>query len=129
MPNKENREVILRVSHLKQYFKFPGKGPMKYNKAVHDISFEVHKGEVFGLVGESGCGKTTTGRSIIKLYQITSGNIYFKGAGLRLVPGGMRKKSSTHFYGQKKLSKKYVMKKKPLLPLRMKNITAMNSKP
>lgn len=79
MPNKDNREVILRVSHLKQYFKFPGKGPMKYNKAVHDISFEVHKGEVFGLVGESGCGKTTTGRSIIKLYQITSGNIYFKG--------------------------------------------------
>ena len=74
-----NNEVILRVAHLKQYFKFPGKGPMKYNKAVHDISFEIHKGEVFGLVGESGCGKTTTGRSIIKLYNITSGNIYFKG--------------------------------------------------
>jgi oligopeptide transport system ATP-binding protein len=80
MPNKDNREIILRVSHLKQYFKFPGKGPMKYNKAVHDISFEIHKGEVFGLVGESGCGKTTTGRSIIKLYNITSGNIYFKGS-------------------------------------------------
>lgn len=80
MTDNENREPILRVSHLKQYFKFPGKGPMKYNKAVHDISFEIYKGEVFGLVGESGCGKTTTGRSIIKLYRITSGNIYFKGS-------------------------------------------------
>lgn len=80
MAKNDNREVILRVSHLKQYFRFPGKGPMKYNKAVHDISFEIYKGEVFGLVGESGCGKTTTGRSIIKLYSITSGNIYFKGS-------------------------------------------------
>ena len=46
---------------------------------MDDVSFEVKKGEVFGLVGESGCGKTTTGRSIIKLYNITSGNVYFKG--------------------------------------------------
>ena len=72
------REVILRVKHLKQYFKFAS-GEFKYNKAVHDISFDVYRGEVFGLVGESGCGKTTTGRSIIKLYNITSGDIYFKG--------------------------------------------------
>ena len=48
-------------------------------KAVDDVSFDIRKGEVFGLVGESGCGKTTTGRSIIKLYNITSGNVYFKG--------------------------------------------------
>ena len=75
---KDNREVLLRVKHLKQYFKF-GSGEYKYNKAVHDVSFDVHRGEVFGLVGESGCGKTTTGRSIIKLYDITSGDIYFKG--------------------------------------------------
>ena len=55
----ENKnEVLLKVEHLCQYF-----GP---TKAVDDVSFEVRKGEVFGLVGESGCGKTTTGRSIIK---------------------------------------------------------------
>ena len=64
-------ETLLKVDHLCQYF--------KSNKAVDDVSFEIKKGEVFGLVGESGCGKTTTGRSIIKLYDITSGSIYFKG--------------------------------------------------
>ncbi len=74
-----NNEVLLRVEHLCQYF--------GANKAVDDVSFEVHKGEVFGLVGESGCGKTTTGRSIIKLYDITSGNIYFKG---ERIAAGMR---------------------------------------
>ena len=73
-----NEEVILSVRHLKQYFRF-GRGAFKYNKAVHDVSFDVHRGEVVGLVGESGCGKTTTGRSIIRLYKITSGSIYFKG--------------------------------------------------
>lgn len=73
--NVVNDEVLLKVEHLCQYF---GAGN-KVNKAVDDVSFEIKKGEVFGLVGESGCGKTTTGRSIIKLYDITSGNIYFKG--------------------------------------------------
>ncbi len=75
---KEDAPVILSVRHLKQYFKF-GRGQFKYNKAVHDVSFDIHKGEVLGLVGESGCGKTTTGRSIIKLYDITSGSVYFEG--------------------------------------------------
>ncbi len=70
-----NNEVLLKVEHLCQYFRM-GK---KELKAVDDVSFEIKRGEVFGLVGESGCGKTTTGRSIIKLYDITSGNIYFKG--------------------------------------------------
>lgn len=74
----ENGEVLLDVRHLKQFFRF-GRGVYKYNKAVNNVSFQVYKGEVFGLVGESGCGKTTTGRSIIKLYQITSGDVWFKG--------------------------------------------------
>ena len=69
--NNENKKVLLKVEHLEQYFKF--------NKAVNDINFEIYKGEVFGLVGESGCGKTTTGRSIIRLYDITGGSVYFDG--------------------------------------------------
>ena len=73
----ENKETLLRVEHLCQYF-----GP---TKAVDDVSFEIKKGEVFGLVGESGCGKTTTGRSIIKLYNITGGSVFFKG--IRIAAG------------------------------------------
>ena len=80
---KNKNDVLLSVEHLCQYFRLNHKD----FKAVDDISFDIKKGEVFGLVGESGCGKTTTGRSIIKLYDITSGNIYFNGvriaAGIR----------------------------------------------
>ena len=64
-------EILLKVENLSQHF-----GPLK---AVDNVSFEVKKGEVFGLVGESGCGKTTTGRTIIRLYDATSGDVYFKG--------------------------------------------------
>ncbi len=71
--------ILLSVNHLKQFFFF-GKGPKKYKiKAVHDISFQIKEGECFGIVGESGCGKTTTGRSIIRLYDITSGSVYYNG--------------------------------------------------
>ena len=69
----DKKDTILEVRHLKQYF------GRKDFKAVDDVSFEITKGEVFGLVGESGCGKTTTGRAIIKLYNITGGEVIFKG--------------------------------------------------
>jgi oligopeptide transport system ATP-binding protein len=86
----EKKEVLLKVDHLSQYFKM-GRNELK---AVDDVSFEVHKGEVFGLVGESGCGKTTTGRSILKIYDITGGSIYFKGqricAGIRSYQDAIR---------------------------------------
>ena len=75
--NLPDNEVLLRVENLCQYFK--SKSGKFENRAVDDVSFDVRKGEVFGLVGESGCGKTTTGRSIIRIYDITSGSIYFKG--------------------------------------------------
>ena len=88
---ENHNEVLLKVDHLCQYFRM-GRKDMK---AVDDVSFEIKKGEAFGLVGESGCGKTTTGRSIIKLYDITSGNIYFKGhrigAGIRSYKDAIKK--------------------------------------
>ncbi len=71
----DQKEILLSVQHLEQFFKM-GK---KQLKAVNDVSFDVYKGEVLGLVGESGCGKTTTGRSIIRLYDITGGSVYFEG--------------------------------------------------
>lgn len=84
MTNNRNNEPLLRVEHLCQYF--------GSNKAVDDVSFDIKKGEVFGLVGESGCGKTTTGRSIIKLYDITGGSVYFKG--IRIAAGTAGYKSA-----------------------------------
>lgn len=75
MENNMDKEVLLSVRELQQYFKM-GKRELK---AVDKVSFDVYKGEVFGLVGESGCGKTTTGRSIIRLYDITGGSVYYKG--------------------------------------------------
>lgn len=74
-----NVQPILQVKNLKQYFK-TGVGRNKLIvRAVDDVSFDVFPGEVFSLVGESGCGKTTTGRTIIKLYKPTAGDVYFKG--------------------------------------------------
>lgn len=71
--------VLLDVRNLKQHFK-SGRGKNKLVvKAVDGVSFQIHQGEVFGLVGESGCGKTTTGRSIIRLYDPTDGDVLFRG--------------------------------------------------
>ena len=78
-PELEEQGIELSVRHLKQFFKF-GHGRSAFKtKAVHDVSFDIKKGECFGVVGESGCGKTTTGRSLIRLYNITSGSVYFEG--------------------------------------------------
>lgn len=67
---------ILEVKHLSKHFTSGKNGVVK---AVDDVSFFIKKGETFGLVGESGCGKTTTGRMIIRLYQPTSGEVWFNG--------------------------------------------------
>lgn len=68
-------EKLLEIKHLKQHF-FTPKGTVK---AVDDLSFDIYKGETLGLVGESGCGKSTTGRSIIRLYEATDGEVLFNG--------------------------------------------------
>lgn len=102
---KNDDEVLLKAEHLCQYFKM---GSQEL-KAVDDVSFEVKKGEVFGLVGESGCGKTTTGRSLIKLYDITSGNVYFKGqricAGIRSYKDAISKARADYAAERKEVKK------------------------
>ena len=71
-------EKIIKVEHLQQFFPAGGFGKnKKYVRAVDDVSFYIEKGETLGLVGESGCGKTTTGRSLLRLYEPTDGRIIY----------------------------------------------------
>lgn len=82
MSSKSNNEILLEVKNLKKYFEiskgFLGRSK-EYVQAVDDISFFIRKGETLGLVGESGCGKSTTGRTVIRLYDPTAGEIIYDG--------------------------------------------------
>lgn len=69
-------EKLLEIKNLKQYF---NEGKENEVRAVDDISFDIYKGETLGLVGESGCGKSTTGRTIIRLYDATDGKVIYDG--------------------------------------------------
>ena len=78
--NFDNEHPLVEVNHLKQYFNINvGAFRTKPLKAVDDVSFTIRKGETLGLVGESGCGKTTVGRTILHLYKPTAGEIKFNG--------------------------------------------------
>ena len=79
---KEN--VILDVSHLKKYFEL-GRG--RTLKAVDDVSFQIHQGETLGLVGESGCGKTTCGRTCLGMYNKTAGSVQYLGQDIHALKG------------------------------------------
>ncbi len=75
----ESEKSLLKVEHLKQYFAVQNGFKKTYLKAVDDISFAIKPGETLGLVGESGCGKTTVGRTLLRLYEPTAGKITFDG--------------------------------------------------
>lgn len=78
--NINNEKNLIEIKHLKEYFNVNvGFFKSKYLKAVDDVSFSIKKGETLGLVGESGCGKTTVGRTILNLYKPTSGEIWYDG--------------------------------------------------
>ena len=82
----QSEDIILEVKNLKMYFPvgsgFLSRKPVGYVKAVDDVNFTVKRGETLGLVGESGCGKTTTGRCILQLYKPTAGQVVFDGQDL-----------------------------------------------
>ncbi len=81
---REEKEVLLRVRHLKKYFNVGKKAVLK---AVDDVSFDIYKGETLGMVGESGCGKTTCGRTCIGLYPKTDGQVLYKGKDVHRLAG------------------------------------------
>lgn len=90
-----NDEVLIDIQHLYKYFtvdtNFFGK-PTSILKAVDDVSFQIKKGECFGLVGESGCGKSTIGKMLVDLYTPTKGKIIFNGTDLTALPKKERRK-------------------------------------
>jgi len=83
--NSHKKQVLIKIDNLKKYFPIT-KGVLRRKvgsvKAVDGVSFEIIQGETLGLVGESGCGKSTTGRVILQLYSATEGKVYFKGQDL-----------------------------------------------
>jgi len=84
MSSQADRTALVKVENLKKYF--PVSQGMfsrdtRYLKAVDDVSFEIYPGETLGMVGESGCGKSTIGKAILRAYDITDGKVIYKRAG------------------------------------------------
>ena len=81
-PVEQTEDILLEVKNLQKYFvvdtSFFGK-PTKYLRAVDNVSFKIERGKTLGIVGESGCGKTTMGRTILRLHDVTGGEVWFKG--------------------------------------------------
>ena len=95
MSGNHKPKVLLSVQNLKKYFPIRQGMVIRRHvgdvKAVDDVSFDIYEGETLGLVGESGCGKTTVGRTLLRLYEPTGGKVFFDGQDItRLSPSEMR---------------------------------------
>lgn len=86
--NRASQNVLVEVNHLKKYFNV---GKNAVLKAVDDVSFVIKEGETLGMVGESGCGKTTCGRTVLGMYSATSGEVLFKGQNVHKLAGKQKK--------------------------------------
>lgn len=91
MSNNKDKEILIQVKDLKKYFKV---GRNQVLKAVDGVSFNIYKGETLGLVGESGCGKTTCGKTVMGLYDATEGEVLFNGVDIHKL-GRKEKKEFT----------------------------------
>lgn len=91
MSNNKDKEILVQVKDLKKYFKV---GRNQILKAVDGVSFDIYKGETLGLVGESGCGKTTCGKTVMGLYDATEGDVLFNGVDIHKL-GKKEKKEFT----------------------------------
>lgn len=85
---KDKKEALIKVRNLKKYFEV---SKNTYLKAVDDVSFDIYKGETLGLVGESGCGKSTCGRTLLRVYNATSGSVEFDGNDIYKLKGSQLK--------------------------------------
>ncbi|MCL5032283.1 MAG: ATP-binding cassette domain-containing protein, partial [Thermotogae bacterium] len=93
--NDQKTDILLEVKNLKKYFPIKAgvfRSIVGWVKAVDDVSFHIKKGETLGLVGESGCGKTTAGQTILRLIEPTAGHVFYNGVDLFKLSRGQMKR-------------------------------------
>ena len=102
---EKNDDILLKVEHLKKYYPVKSSSLKRSNgfvKAVDDISFDVKVGETFGIVGESGCGKSTMGKSVIRLIEPTDGKVILDGQDFTALKGKELKKARENMHDVEK---------------------------